>query len=290
MSGINPESIAIQGEPGSFHHQAANYLYPDNGYELVPCRRFSDVFSAVSSGNASHGLVAIENNLYGSINETYSLFREHPDMRISREVRMRIGQCLISHRPTTLEKVQEADGSVYVRSQSPAIAQVEHWLQDNLPTAHIEYVDDTALSVQQVMNSDNPNDLAIAGHFAAQYYGAHVAAADINDDPHNYTRFVLFSNRNEINPDASASSIILDTSRKPDRPGLQLSALAILFAFNINLTKNHSHPRGGKTQAYDFYLDTDAPLESRRMQLAIKSLRKARFGVQELGSYDRVAA
>jgi prephenate dehydratase len=287
---IVPTSVAIQGELGSFHHGAVLDLYPNTDIGIVPCKTFADVFKAVDAGDASHGIVATENNLFGSINETYGLFQRYPQMRVSREVRKRIGQCLIASGEITLEEIQAADGQIHVLSQTPAIAQVEGWLGSHIPDAHIEHTQDTAWSVAEIMRRKDPHTLAIAGLTAARLHGAHVVATDINDDPHNYTKFFLFGSGPQPNPNATASSIIVDTTEIKDRPGVQLSILAVFFVLGINLKKNHNHPRGGSDEKYDFYIDADAPLESRKMRTALWAIRKMGFGAQELGSYDRMAA
>ena len=68
--------VAIQGQVGSFHHEAVNKIF-QNEVELSCLRTFSDVFKAVESGQADYGLTAIEDNLHGSINEVYRLLEKY---------------------------------------------------------------------------------------------------------------------------------------------------------------------------------------------------------------------
>jgi len=65
--------IAIQGEPGSFSHEAALKLVPDA--EIVPCALSAEVFAALDSGAADAAAIPIENSLAGSVLEHFDLLR-----------------------------------------------------------------------------------------------------------------------------------------------------------------------------------------------------------------------
>src|SRR5436309_3408427 len=67
-----PDAVAIQGEAGSFSHAAAIETHGP-GLQLVPCTTFVDLFRAVETGDASSGVVPIENTLAGSVHENYDL-------------------------------------------------------------------------------------------------------------------------------------------------------------------------------------------------------------------------
>ena len=68
--------VAIQGLKGSFHHEAANCFFGSD-IELKECETFPDVMHATEEGEVSHGLMAIENSLAGSIIPNYLLLRNH---------------------------------------------------------------------------------------------------------------------------------------------------------------------------------------------------------------------
>lgn len=273
--------IAIQGQLGSFHHQAASILRGEH-VDIVPYVHFKDVFAAVTSGHATHGLAAIENNLYGSINETYRLLNEH-NVWIEADLRMQIHQCLIGAAPTTVAQLARLP-HLEVISQAPALAQVDRWLEAHLPHAIREERTDTAASVQEVMQNGSPNMVAIAGRQAARLHNANILAADIEDEPHNYTRFVLFSARRHTVTNATTSSIILTTDH---RPGALVRALQLFDKAAINLSKVDSHPTPGNAQHYDFYIDFDSPAESAPATAILTSLEQQGNAVKLLGSYVR---
>ena len=67
--------IAIQGEPGSFSHEAALKLVP--GAEIVPCALSAEVFAALDAGAADAAVIPIENSLAGSVLEHFDLLLAH---------------------------------------------------------------------------------------------------------------------------------------------------------------------------------------------------------------------
>ena len=65
-------NVAIQGQAGSFHDHVAKRWY-GSSVTIVPCTTFADVFEAYASGAADSLVVAVENSIYGSINDVYQL-------------------------------------------------------------------------------------------------------------------------------------------------------------------------------------------------------------------------
>src|SRR5437660_9921101 len=69
--------IAIQGELGSFSHEAAQRMLPR--CTVVPCARSLEVFDCIERGSVSAAVIPIENTLAGTV-------AEHADLLVSREV------------------------------------------------------------------------------------------------------------------------------------------------------------------------------------------------------------
>src|SRR5208283_2895129 len=69
--------IAIQGELGSFSHEAAEAMLPRES--VVPCARSLEVFDRVKRGTVDGAVIPIENSLAGSV-------AEHFDLLLSRDV------------------------------------------------------------------------------------------------------------------------------------------------------------------------------------------------------------
>lgn len=265
--------VAIQGQIGSFHHEAVNKIFQKE-VELLCLRTFSDVFKAVESGQADYGLTAIENNLHGSINEVYRLLEKY-NVWISKETRLHISQNLVAYKPL---KVKNND-NLKIISHPVALAQVSDWMEANLPSAQKLERPDTAGSVEEVVRLKNDNLLAVAGEFASQYYGGEIIEKDIQDDPNNYTRFILFGKNKIDSKDSTNSSIILTTSHKK---GSLLEVLKLFEMHGCNLTKLDSHPIVGDMQHYNFYIDYEIPKDNQKL---IEDLRSKDCKVKLLGEY-----
>ncbi|MEZ4200712.1 MAG: prephenate dehydratase domain-containing protein, partial [Candidatus Paceibacterota bacterium] len=200
-------TVAIQGVEGSFHDQAVQELMP--GAEVLACATFQDVFEAVTKDKVPYGVVAIENSLHGSINPVSRLL-ERNNVWVSGEVTLTIEQFLLGVEPMSLEALNTPEAEV--RTMFPAFAQCELWLQEHLPQARRTEMYDTAYSLVTVLDEKNPLAVAIAGRRAMEVYGGHVIAGPINDDPHNFTRFILSSKDTREDAKANRTMLILTTS------------------------------------------------------------------------------
>src|SRR2546427_13044176 len=114
-----PEAVAIQGEAGSFSHAAALETHGP-AVHLVTCATFVDLFRAVETGDATSGIVPIENTLAGSVHENYDLLSAHA-LHVVGETELRIRHCLIAPPRTALPQVRR------VASHPVALAQCRHF-------------------------------------------------------------------------------------------------------------------------------------------------------------------
>src|SRR5690348_15838380 len=94
--------VAIQGELGSFSHEAARRLTP--GTRIVPCARAAEVFDRVQRNLVDVGVIPIENSLAGSAAEHLDLLLAH-DLFIQPESRLRTVHNLIAAPGTKLQSV-----------------------------------------------------------------------------------------------------------------------------------------------------------------------------------------
>ena len=267
--------VAIQGQPGSYH-DVARKRYFDNGHELLCRDTFAAVFSDVASGQADYGLVAIENSLYGSINDVYDLLLKHR-LWIGGEVYTTIHHCLLG----TDADIDIADIQT-VHSHALAFAQCEDYLTDQLPQAQRSVEADTAGSAALVARHANPHVCAIASREAAALHDLVIVAADIESNPHNYTRFIVLQRHPHTEEQADKTSIILRTDHKP---GSLYKALGAFYDHNINLAKLESRPIVGTVWDYQFYLDFEAGLHKPRVEQTLDQLRSTGCEIIELGTY-----
>ena len=265
--------IAIQGEPGSFSHEAALKLVANA--EIVPCPLSAEVFSALSGGVVDVAVIPIENSLAGSVLEHFDLLLAH-DVQVERETLLRIQHNLIAVAGAATEEIDR------VFSHPVALAQCRHFLAAH-PRMEAFAAYDTAGSVKQLVELRDRRAAAIASAAAARYYGAQILAANIEDNPENYTRFFLVRRRGEACAAEGANKISIAFSVE-NRPGSLVDALSALSVLGTNLTKIESRPVHGKPWEYVFYVDCQ--IRSRdEGQRALDTLRAHCGMVKELGRY-----
>lgn len=268
--------VAIQGAQNSFH-DIARRAYFSNSEAVVHCDTFKQVFQAVEKDNADMGLVAIENSLYGSINDVYDLLLKYR-FWISGEIYLRINHCLLGVNGATLATIKE------VHSQLPALAQCEEFLDTKLSHAERLEHHDTAGSAADVAKWNDRTKAAIASRTAGELHNLKILAEDIETHKQNYTRFIIFSKQKKAVVDANKTSLVVRTDMDT-KPGALYRTLGVFAKRNINLTKIESRPIIGKAWHYMFYLDFDQGIENTSTKDALHDLSKMKVEATPLGSY-----
>jgi len=266
--------IAIQGEPGSFSHEAAMNLVADA--VIVPFSLSADAFAAVSNGSVEAAVIPIENSLAGSVSEHFDLLLTH-DVKIERETLLRIRHNLIAISGTSTGQIDR------VFSHPVALAQCRRFLAEH-PRMEAFAFYDTAGSVKQLVELRDRHAAAIASEAAAHYYGAQILHAGIEDNPENYTRFFLIKRRVDTvqNPEANKISLAFSVE---NRPGSLVDALAGFSKLGTNLTKIESRPVHGSPWEYIFYVDCQIRPDQENSVL-LEVLKPHCAMVKELGRYQ----
>jgi prephenate dehydratase len=266
--------VAIQGEAGSFSHEAAKRLLAEA--EIRPFSLSSDVFSALAAGAVDAALIPIENSLAGSVLEHFDLLLAH-DVYVERESLLRIEHNLIALAGSAIDDIER------VFSHPVALAQCRRFLAEH-PKMRANAFYDTAGSVKHLVEQHDERGAAIASAAAAHYYGANILQANIEDNAENFTRFFLVRRAQDAVADPQANKISIAFSVE-NRPGSLVRALAELSAMGTNLTKIESRPVHGRPWEYVFYVDCQirSPEEGSR---AIAVLKPHCAMLKELGRYQ----
>lgn len=264
--------VAIQGELGSFSHEAAMQMAP--GAEIVPCPFSVDVFDQVAAGAIA--VIPIENSLAGSVAEHFDLLFAR-EVRIDAEFLLRIRHNLIGIRGSNLKMVRRA------YSHPVALAQCRHFFASH-PGILPQPAYDTAGSVKQIIEAGDPSSAAIASAEAAAFYGAEILAAGIEDNAANFTRFLRIragSGRTAggVPPDKLSVAFSVE-----NRPGTLVSALEVFRDRGANLSKIESRPVHGQPWDYLFYADCrlSSPEDADSI---VAGLSGQCLAVKELGLY-----
>jgi prephenate dehydratase len=265
--------VAIQGELGSFSHEAAGKVFPQA--TILPCAVSLDVFRTLSQGEVDAAVIPIENSLAGSVVEHYDLLL-HNDVAIESESLLRIRHNLIAVPGSSLDRIQR------VYSHPVALAQCRRFFEQH-PTIEAVPFYDTAGSVKQLMELRDRSAGAIASVRAAEHYGGEILAAAIEDNAENYTRFFVVRRRNDVNVSSDADKVSLAFNVE-NRPGTLVAALQVFAGQGTNLTKIESRPVQGQPWQYVFYVDYQLSTQG-RAEIALDQLRQHCSMVKELGRY-----
>jgi prephenate dehydratase len=265
--------IAIQGEPGSFSHEAAMKLVPDA--TIVPCSLSADAFSKLVNGSVDAACIPIENSIAGSVSEHFDLLLTN-DVTVERETLLRIRHNLIAISGTAIGEIDR------VFSHPVALAQCRRFLASHPRMESFAFYD-TAGSVKQLVELRDRHAAAIASEAAAHYYGAQILQAGVEDNPENFTRFFLVRRTRTAVIDPKSNKISFAFSVE-NRPGSLVAALTDLSTLGTNLTKIESRPVQGKPWEYIFYVDCQLHSSEEGTQ-ALEALRSRCAMVKELGRY-----
>lgn len=264
-------NIAIQGQAGSFHEQVAKQWFGAHA-EIVPCTTFADVFDAYESGAADAIVTAVENSIYGSINQVYPLI-ESCSAPVIGEVKLTINQMLIGLNGAPLA------GITAVYSHPVALAQCRAWLHRHLPGAELIEYFDTAGAVEFVAEQNDPTLAAIAGEQAARLHGMPLLARSIQDDAQNITRFLILEDH-DTDENANKASLVITTSHKP---GALAEVLNIFASAGINLAKLQSQPIVGQPFTYKFFIDIESA--GKPLRDVVANIEQSDHEVTLLGEY-----
>jgi prephenate dehydratase len=269
--------IAIQGEPGSFSHEAALKARPEA--TILSCTLSGEVFAAVDEGAADAAVIPIENSLAGSVLEHYDLLLAH-DVAVESEWLLRIRHNLIGVPGATIGKIRQA------YSHPVALAQCRRFFVEH-PEIEAAPFYDTAGSVKQLMELREPGVAAIASAGAAAWYGAEILVPGIEDNEENYTRFFLIRRRERLEAEARPDKVSL-AFKVENRPGSLVEALQVFAGMGTNITRLESRPVPGRPWEYVFYADYQLS-EPRTADLVLEMLAQHCSMVRELGRYRAAA-
>ncbi|MBV9574638.1 MAG: prephenate dehydratase [Acidobacteriales bacterium] len=263
--------VAIQGEKGSFSHEAVLRMVP--GAAIVTCSRSAEVFDRLETRSVAAAVIPIENSLAGPVTEHYDLLLTRA-VFIQREFRMRISHNLIAAPGVRRKDVVRA------YSHPVALDQCRDFFQRNPGIEPVPFYD-TAGAVKHVLAANLRDSAAIAGRQAARAYQGKILAAGIEDDKRNFTRFFLVRRKRHVLKGAAKTSTAFGLKNVP---GALYQALGIFASHDLNLTKIESRPMRGRPWEYVFYADFLSG-DTAAARAALGELAAAAEMVKVLGIY-----
>jgi prephenate dehydratase len=266
--------VAFQGEPGAYANLAAREALPH--VAAVPRPTFDDAVAAVRDGETNLAIIPVENSLHGRIADIHHLL---PDagLFIVGEHFHRVRHQLLGVKGATLE------GLKTVLSQGPALGQCRKLIRDMKLTAQNWH--DTAGSARQVAELKDPTIAAIASGLAAEIYGLDILKADVEDESHNMTRFLIMAHEPDDAPLDAGPVVTTFVFRVRNVPAALYKAMGGFATNGVNMTKLESYQLGGSFNATQFYADIEGHPQERNVRLALEELRFFTSKLSILGVY-----
>ena len=265
-----PLEIAYLGPKATFTHLAALKKFGSQ-VKYIDCDSISDVFLEVEKGSCDYGVVPLDNSIEGAVTHTLDMLMDYP-LNICSEIILEISHNLLSNYK------KEAIKKIYSNPQ--VFAQCRIWIERNLPKAERIEVSSTARAAE--LSKRQRNSSCIASLLAAKEYALKVVARDIEDSPHNVTRFLVIG-KYDIPPTGQDKTSIIFSIK--DRVGALHDMLLPFKRHKINLTKIESRPSKKKAWDYYFFVDLAGHHQDSRVKKAIKELEDKCTFLKILGSY-----
>ena len=271
-------TIAFQGEPGAYSHEACRQTRPE--LTPLPCRTFEDVIEAVRSGQAEQAMLPVENSTYGRVADIHRLLPES-GLHIVDEAFVRVHINLLGVPGAKLEDVKEAYSHLVLLPQCASFLR-EHGIEGRVSP-------DNARAAREVAEAGIVSQGALASELAAEVYGLDVLARHIEDAEHNTTRFLVMAPE----PDMSRRGDAMMTTfvfRVRNIPAALYKAMGGFATNGVNMTKLESYMVNGSFTATQFYADIDGHPEDRAVQLALEELEYFTSELHILGTYPAAIA
>ena len=265
------EAVLIQGELHSFHDRARTLMLP--GASSEPVHTFAELAERVSLSDNRYGLMALENSIAGALLPNYLLL-ERFGLQICGEVYLRISHALLTLPGTSIDEVHT------VLSHPMALRQCTKLFEQHPSWRRVEGYD-TAGAAQSLAQQAGKHNAAIAPAWCADAYGLRIARAAVEDNPHNWTRFVLVSAHLTTATGANKTSLALSLSHSK---GALLAVLRVFAEAELTLTKIQSLPLIGKPWEYRFFIDFEHPQELQLSEL-LDELHGVTVDLLQLGTY-----
>jgi prephenate dehydratase len=266
--------ISFQGEPGANSHIACREMFPD--MEPLACATFEDALAAVKSGDARYAMIPIENSVAGRVADIHHLLPK-AELHIAGEHFLRVRHQLMALPNASLATIKKA------LSHTQALGQCRNTLRALGITPVPEA--DTAGSARLVAESGDTTLAAIASSLAAEIYGLKVLKADIEDEQHNTTRFVVLANEPDHPRPGDGLIVTTFIFRVRNVPAALYKAMGGFATNGVNMTKLESYQLGGRFVATMFYADVEGHPEDPPVARALEELKFFSSEFHILGAY-----
>ncbi|CAB4253516.1 similar to Saccharomyces cerevisiae YNL316C PHA2 Prephenate dehydratase, catalyzes the conversion of prephanate to phenylpyruvate, which is a step in the phenylalanine biosynthesis pathway [Maudiozyma barnettii] len=292
------KTVVFLGPKGTYSHQAAIQQFSHlDTIIYTPTSTIPECFNQLENNPAvSYAAVPLENSTNGQVVYSYDLLRDimlddscaidgHriiPQLEVIGEQYVSITHCLIS--PIANINLEDIKNFKLVRIFSHPqvwgqVAQYMSKLKKQFPDTKFETIDTNSTSdavlkaiekqkTDQIPQTTEILNIAIAGETAAHLYDAHIIDESINDRLGNTTRFLILKKLADKQyppqpPNVSKMHVnLLMFTLELDDPGSLVDVLNVLKEYSLNMSSISSRPynsgKDGRKWQYIFYIEYDS--------------------------------
>ena len=252
------------------------------GYEDIEKPTITSVCAELShlDNNESLAVLPIENSIEGIVKESIDNISriEDKDVKILGECVIPIRHCLVSY-AKDLTKVKT------IISHPQAISQCFDYIYKTFGEKVVYKSESSTANAIKNLSPDDNTICAIGSEYSADFYNKPVLAQEINDEPHNSTRFLLVGKLNLPKQNCDyKSSITFSTDNKP---GALCDILNILRKYDINMSYISSRPSKKELGEYTFYIDFDGKILDLKVSKAMFEILQHVTMFKHLGTYPK---
>ncbi len=270
---LSAPKVLYQGEQGAYTEEATVRFFGEN-VQRDRVSTWDEIFWALKEGRADYGVLPIENNSTGSINQVYDLLARY-GAHIVGEQTIKVEYCLMAPKGATLDSIRD------IYSHQQGLLQCDDYVKN-----HSEWdghtMLNTAIAAKYVAELGDISKAAIGSKRAAALYGLEVLAENINFNAENYTRFVVVSPNMELREGANKISALFTL---PHKSGTLHRIMTVFAVAGLNMMKLESRPVVGKSWEYLFFVDFSGNLAAPDMDAVIRELTQTASGFRVLGNY-----
>lgn len=270
LSSGEPLKIAYMGPQASFSNLAALKKFGSQ-VKYSACDSITDVFLEVERGSVDYGVVPIENSIEGAVSHTLDILVDS-DLKICSQIILEVSHNLLGK--CAKDKIKR------IYSNPNVFGQCRIWLRENLPAAEQVEVSSTTRAAQ--IATKEKNSACIASLLAAKVYKLKAIAREIEDSPHNITRFLVIGKTDVSATGRDKTSLMFSIK---DKVGALHEILMPFKKHKINLTKIESRPSKKKAWDYYFFLDIEGHRDELGVKKALAELENHCKFIKILGSY-----
>ena len=264
--------IGYLGPPGTFSQEAALRQFGEDS-ELLECRAIDEVFAAVETEQALHGVAPIENSTEGAVNHTQDCLIDSPLLIIGEQV------VLIEHHLLAAESA--SSGQIHAIASHPqSLAQCRKWLLAHYPDIELR---ECASNGQAAKLAARESGIAaIAGAMAGRIHNLKPLAESIQDQAGNRTRFAVLGREAAPASGHDKTSILVYAE---NRPGALFRVLEPFERLGISLSRLESRPSRDQKWEYIFFMDFAGHRRDSAVRELFRRLGACTDAVKILGSY-----